>query len=97
MHHVLVGVELGRRRFPHPPQLLHRPHYLLATLLLCNAAAMEALPIFLDRLLNPVAAVVISGGLRPGWASYGLFKASEQLCLLPERMWCHGVKAVPPA
>ncbi|PRW58116.1 DUF21 domain-containing protein [Chlorella sorokiniana] len=40
--------------------LLHRPHYLLATLLLCNAAAMEALPIFLDRLLNPVAAVVIS-------------------------------------
>lgn len=44
-----------------PPQLLHRPHYLLATLLLCNAAAMEALPIFLDRLLNPVAAVVISG------------------------------------
>lgn len=47
-----------------PPQLLHRPHYLLATLLLCNAAAMEALPIFLDRLLNPVAAVVISGWFR---------------------------------
>ena len=28
-------------------QLLARPHYLLVTLLLCNAAAMEALPIFL--------------------------------------------------
>ena len=30
------------------------------TLLLCNAAAMEALPIFLDRLLNPLAAILIS-------------------------------------
>jgi len=35
----------------HVPQVLARPHYLLATLLLCNAGAMEALPIFLDRLL----------------------------------------------
>lgn len=42
-------------------QVLARPHYLLATLLLCNAAAMEALPIFLDRLLNPLAAILISG------------------------------------
>lgn len=45
-----------------PPsfKVLARPHYLLATLLLCNSAAMEALPIFLDRLLNPLAAIVIS-------------------------------------
>lgn len=40
--------------------MLARPHYLLATLLLCNSAAMEALPIFLDRLLNPLAAIIIS-------------------------------------
>lgn len=40
--------------------VVRRPHYLLATLLLCNAAAMETLPIFLDRLLNPVAAILIS-------------------------------------
>ena len=32
----------------------------MVSLLLCNAAAYEALPIFLDRLLNPVAAILIS-------------------------------------
>lgn len=42
--------------------VLAAPHHLLATLLLCNAGAMEALPLFLDRLLNPVAAILLSGG-----------------------------------
>ncbi len=41
------------------PILKHR-HLLLVTLLLCNAVAMEALPIFLDRLVNPIIAVAIS-------------------------------------
>lgn len=40
--------------------VVHNQHFLLVTLLLCNAGAMEALPIFLDRLANPVAAVLIS-------------------------------------
>jgi metal transporter CNNM len=40
--------------------LVARPHWLLCTLLLCNAACMEALPMFLDRLLNPVAAILMS-------------------------------------
>ncbi|PFH31577.1 CBS domain-containing protein [Besnoitia besnoiti] len=35
-------------------------HQLLVTLLLCNSLAMEALPLFLDRLLTPLLAVVIS-------------------------------------
>ena len=35
-------------------------HYLLVTLLLANAFAMEALPVFLDRILSAVAAIVIS-------------------------------------
>lgn len=35
-------------------------HFLLVTLLLCNACAMEALPLFLDSLANPVTAIVIS-------------------------------------
>lgn len=39
---------------------MHHPHGLLATLLLCNSLAMESLPIFLDRLLNPWAAIIIS-------------------------------------
>ncbi len=30
-------------------QVLKRPHLLLVTLLLCNAAAMEALPLFIHK------------------------------------------------
>lgn len=44
----------------HAAQVLSRPHLLLVTLLLVNAAAMEALPIFLDRLVSPVAAIILS-------------------------------------
>lgn len=40
--------------------ILEKHHYLLVTLLLCNAFAMEALPIFLDRLVSAVMAVAIS-------------------------------------
>lgn len=35
-------------------------HFLLVTLLLCNACAMEALPLFLDSLADPVSAIAIS-------------------------------------
>lgn len=40
--------------------VLRRPHFLLVTLLLCNALAMEALPLLLDRLADPVTAVAVS-------------------------------------
>lgn len=30
------------------------------TLLLCNAVAMEALPIFLDKIMSEVAAIIVS-------------------------------------
>eukprot|EP00697_Spironema_sp_BW2_P001888 gnl/Spiro4/12533_TR6627_c0_g1_i1.p1 gnl/Spiro4/12533_TR6627_c0_g1~~gnl/Spiro4/12533_TR6627_c0_g1_i1.p1 ORF type:complete len:549 (-),score=117.13 gnl/Spiro4/12533_TR6627_c0_g1_i1:123-1769(-) len=40
--------------------VLSNRHLLLVTLLLSNAAAMEALPIFLDRLVSPVAALLMS-------------------------------------
>jgi hypothetical protein len=40
--------------------LVSNQHFLLVTLLLCNAVAMEALPLFLDRLADPVTAIVIS-------------------------------------
>uniref|UniRef100_A0ACD5Z6N2 Uncharacterized protein n=1 Tax=Avena sativa TaxID=4498 RepID=A0ACD5Z6N2_AVESA len=40
--------------------VVQKQHQLLVTLLLCNACAMEALPIFLDRIFNPVLAVVLS-------------------------------------
>lgn len=40
--------------------IIKHGHYLLCTLLMCNAFAMEALPIFLDKLANPFAAVIVS-------------------------------------
>lgn len=40
--------------------VLRRPHVLLVTLLVCNAAAAEALPLVLDRMADPVTAVVVS-------------------------------------
>ncbi len=40
--------------------LIKRHHLLLATLLMANAVAMESLPIFLDRLVNPFFAILIS-------------------------------------
>lgn len=40
--------------------VVREQHQLLVTLLLCNAAAMEALPIFLDDMFNEVVAVILS-------------------------------------
>ena len=41
-------------------QVIKNQHLLLVTLLLCNAGASEALPLFLDRLADPISAVLIS-------------------------------------
>lgn len=40
--------------------VVQKQHQLLVTLLLCNAAAMEALPIYLDKLFHPFVAVLLS-------------------------------------
>eukprot|EP01134_Creolimax_fragrantissima_P007661 CFRG7661T1 len=40
--------------------LIEKKHWLLVTLLLCNAAAMETLPIFLDRMMPSVYAIIVS-------------------------------------
>ncbi|PPD85681.1 hypothetical protein GOBAR_DD17373 [Gossypium barbadense] len=40
--------------------VVRRQHLLLCTLLICNAAAMEALPIFLDSLVSAWGAILIS-------------------------------------
>ncbi len=41
-------------------KLVSKPHWLLCTLLLCNAACMEMLPLFLDKLLDPVGTILLS-------------------------------------
>ena len=57
----LLCAHAARRRAHHAAvQLLSNPHYLLVTLVLWNAASMEALPIFLDRLIDPVTAIILS-------------------------------------
>lgn len=40
--------------------LVERHHLLLVTLLLANAAAVESMPIFLDRVSSPVIAILVS-------------------------------------
>jgi hypothetical protein len=40
--------------------LVRHKHLLLVTLLLCNAAAMEALPIFLDKMVPSYLAIALS-------------------------------------
>lgn len=40
--------------------VVQKQHQLLVTLLLCNAAAMEALPIYLDKIFNQILAIVLS-------------------------------------
>jgi metal transporter CNNM len=40
--------------------LIRKPHVLLVSLLLINSACMEALPLLLDRLLDPASAIIIS-------------------------------------
>ncbi|KAG5104946.1 hypothetical protein AAZX31_15G099000 [Glycine max] len=40
--------------------VVQKQHQLLVTLLLCNAAAMEALPIYLDKMFNQYVAIILS-------------------------------------
>ncbi|GFP83970.1 duf21 domain-containing protein at4g14240 [Phtheirospermum japonicum] len=40
--------------------VVKKQHQLLVTLLLCNAGAMEALPIYLDRIFNQYVAIILS-------------------------------------
>lgn len=51
--------KLTKRIFP----VIDKHHWMLVTLLLCNACAMETLPIFLDKMVTPVEAIVISVSL----------------------------------
>ncbi|KAJ7954965.1 DUF21 domain-containing protein [Quillaja saponaria] len=40
--------------------VVQKQHQLLVTLLLCNAASMEALPLYLDKLFNQYVAIILS-------------------------------------
>jgi metal transporter CNNM len=48
--------KMCKRIFP----VIDKHHWMLVTLLLCNAGAMETLPLFLDRIVSPELAIVFS-------------------------------------
>ncbi|XP_024371622.1 DUF21 domain-containing protein At4g14240 [Physcomitrium patens] len=54
------GTDEEREQASKIAPVVRKQHQLLVTLLLCNAAAMEALPIFLDDMFNEVVAVILS-------------------------------------
>ncbi|KAG0612886.1 hypothetical protein M758_6G059900 [Ceratodon purpureus] len=54
------GSDEEKRQATRIMPVVQKQHELLVTLLLCNAAAMEALPIFLDDMFNEVVAVLLS-------------------------------------
>lgn len=55
-----VGSERDRKAATRLLSLVSRPHWLLVTLLVCNAACLEALPLFMNRLLDPATTLVLS-------------------------------------
>jgi metal transporter CNNM len=54
------GTEKQKRLAQDIQPVLRRPHVLLVTLLVCNAVAAEALPLVLDRMADPITAVLVS-------------------------------------
>ncbi|XP_031501006.1 DUF21 domain-containing protein At4g14240-like isoform X3 [Nymphaea colorata] len=54
------GTSLEKKQAAAIFPVVQKQHQLLVTLLLCNAAAMEALPIYLDKIFHPFVAVVLS-------------------------------------
>ena len=57
---MIHGTEEQKKLASEVLPILKKHHYLLVTLLLCNAVAMEALPIFLDAVVPAAWAIFIS-------------------------------------
>ena len=58
---ILRGPESRQKKYARGIQpLMRNPHRLLVTLVVANAAAMEALPLVVDRLTSPVLSLVLS-------------------------------------
>ncbi|XP_057771829.1 DUF21 domain-containing protein At4g14240-like [Salvia miltiorrhiza] len=71
--------------------VVQKQHQLLVTLLLCNAVAMEALPLYLDKMFNPFVAIIMSvtfvlifGEVIPQaiCARYGLAVGANFICVV---------------
>ena len=54
------GTEQEKKDSKKIKEVIEKKHLLIATLLLCNALAMESLPIFLDAIFSATTAILIS-------------------------------------
>jgi CBS domain containing-hemolysin-like protein len=77
-----TGTEVEKKRASKVKPVLAMHHWLLVTLLLCNAVALETMPIFLDRvvpshiaILICVTAVLIGGEVVP-----------QAICIGPQQL-----------
>eukprot|EP01026_Neomeris_dumetosa_P066555 TRINITY_DN6451_c0_g2_i1.p1 TRINITY_DN6451_c0_g2~~TRINITY_DN6451_c0_g2_i1.p1 ORF type:complete len:351 (-),score=32.29 TRINITY_DN6451_c0_g2_i1:342-1394(-) len=57
---IRAGNSREKKQAKRVASVIKHQHWLLVTLLVCNAGAMEALPLFIDRLVNPVVAIMLS-------------------------------------
>ena len=57
---IAIGTEEEKKAAHTVGKVVRHHHWMLCTLLLCNAAAMEALPLFLDQLLSPTLAIIVA-------------------------------------
>jgi ankyrin repeat/SOCS box protein 13/metal transporter CNNM len=55
-----AGTEQNRRYAERIVPMVKRRHLILVTLVLANAASVEAMPIFMDRISDPITAVLVS-------------------------------------
>jgi len=56
----MTGSEKEKKSAIAISRVVIRHHWMLCTLLLCNAGCMEALPIFLDKLMPETIAIIVS-------------------------------------
>ncbi|KAK9866389.1 hypothetical protein WJX84_002330 [Apatococcus fuscideae] len=98
------GTARERRYAARIQPVVQRPHWTLVTLLLCNAAALEALPICLDKIVDPAIAIVLSvtavllfGEILPQalCKSYALVIGAHTAWLVTALMWGCGIISWP--
>ena len=55
-----IGTESEKKSAIVIEKVVRHHHWMLCTLLLCNAGCMEALPLFLDKILPALYAIIVS-------------------------------------
>ena len=78
-----TGTEIEKEQAQTIIPVLSNRHWLLATLLLCNAAAMETLPLALSKLMSEFMSVVVSVSLVLLFGEI----IPQSVCTGPNQIW----------